>query len=106
MAWFFLILAGFFEAGFTTALRYVEGFTRIPPTIIFILCGGMSLYLLQKSSEDIPVGTAYAVWTGVGAGITVVVGMVAYNEPITILRVVFLTQLVLAIVGLNLISAK
>jgi len=106
MAWFLLVLAGFFETGFATALRYIDGLTRIPPIIVFVVCGATSLFLLTQAAQTIPVGTAYAVWVGVGAGLTAVIGMTIYHEPVTTLRIIFLVQLISSIIGLKLVSAE
>jgi quaternary ammonium compound-resistance protein SugE len=95
MAWFLLILGGFFEVGFTTALRFVEGFRNLPWTLVFLGSVTLSMGLLEIASRSIPMGTAYAVWGGIGAVGTVVVGMAFFDEPTTILRLL----LILAIVG-------
>lgn len=105
MAWTFLLLAGAFEIIATTLYRYTEGLTRVLPTIGLVLTGIASLYCLQRSIAEIPLGTAYAVWTGVGAAGTAILGIAFYNEPATFLHAIFLTALVAAIVGLNLISS-
>ena len=102
MAWAFLIAAGVFEIAATTAFRFVEGFTRLVPTLAFALTGIASLYCLNKAVADIPLGTAYAVWTGVGAAGTVLVGLAFFDEPAGTLRLAFLVVLVGAIIGLRL----
>jgi quaternary ammonium compound-resistance protein SugE len=104
MAWVYLLGAGVCEVICTTVFRYVEGFTRLAPSLAFFAVGLLSIYLLYRSLDGIPLGTAYAVWTGIGAAGTVVVGIVAYEEPATALRLVMLAILVGSIMGLKLVS--
>ena len=104
MAWITLLLAGAFEIGFTTALRYVDSITRWRPIAAFMVCGGISFYLLVRAAQTIPLGTAYAVWTGIGALGTAVLGIVVYGEPETTMRLVFLTLLIGSIAGLKFVS--
>lgn len=105
MAWVFLSIAGFLEVSFTTALKYSENFTRLWPSLIFFAAISGSMGLLSLSIKTIPIGTAYAVWTGIGAVGTALVGIVLFGEPATALRLVFLTVIVGGIVGLKLVSA-
>jgi quaternary ammonium compound-resistance protein SugE len=104
MAWITLLLAGVFEIGFTTALRYVDSIARWRPIAAFMVCGGISFYLLVRASQTIPLGTAYAVWTGIGALGTAVIGIIVYGEPATALRLVFLSLLIGSIAGLKFVS--
>ncbi len=104
MAWILLLLAGLFEIAFTTALRYTDGLSRPLPLLAFVVFASISLYLLMKASETIPLGTSYAVWTGIGAAGTVLAGIFYFDEPITTLRLLFLTALIGSIVGLKLVS--
>jgi len=104
MAWVYLLGAGLCEIVCTTVFRYVEGFTRIVPSVTFFALGFVSFYLLYKSLNGIPLGTAYAIWTGIGAAGTAVVGLLAYEEPATTLRLVMLTLLIGSIMGLKLVS--
>jgi quaternary ammonium compound-resistance protein SugE len=90
MAWFWLILGGLFEVGFTTSLRYVDGFRNLPWTLAFLVSVAISMALLEFASRSIPMGTAYAVWGGIGAVGTVVVGMAFYNEPTATLRILLI----------------
>ena len=80
MAWLFLIAAGFFEIGFALGLKYSEGFTRLWPTLGFMVSGGVSFYLLSVAMKTLPVGTAYAIWTGIGAAGTAVLGILLLKE--------------------------
>jgi quaternary ammonium compound-resistance protein SugE len=102
MAWFWLILGGFFEVGFTTSLRHVEAFRNLPWTIAFLASVTLSMGLLEYSARSIPMGTAYAVWGGIGAVGTVIVGMAFYGEPTTTLRLVLIALIVGAIGALKL----
>ena len=102
MAWFLLILGGLFEVGFTTALRFVDGFRNLPWTLAFLGSVTLSMGLLEYAARTIPMGTAYAVWGGIGAVGTVVVGMAFFNEPTTTIRVLLILVIVAAIAGLRL----
>lgn len=102
MAWIYLIVGGLFEVGFTTSLRFVEGFRNIPWTIAFLVSVGLSMVLLEIAARTIPLGTAYAVWTGIGAVGTVLVGMFWFQEPATTIRLLLILTIVAAIAGLKL----
>jgi quaternary ammonium compound-resistance protein SugE len=102
MAWFWLILGGLFEVGFTTALRFVEGFRNLPWTLAFLASVTLSMGLLELAARTIPMGTAYAVWGGIGAVGTVIVGMAFFNEPTTTVRMLLILAIVGCIAGLRL----
>ena len=102
MAWFYLILGGLFEVGFTTALRYVDGFRNAPWTLAFLISVTLSMGLLEYAARTIPMGTAYAVWGGIGAVGTVLVGMAFFDEPTTTIRLLLILAIVAAIAGLRL----
>jgi len=102
MAWFWLILGGLFEVGFTTSLRFVESFKNLPWTLAFLVSVGLSMGLLELAARTIPMGTAYAVWAGIGAVGTVVVGMAFFDEPTTTIRVLLILAIVAAIAALKL----
>ena len=102
MAWFYLIVGGLFEVGFTTSLRFVDGFRNVPWTLAFLVSVAISMGLLELASRTIPMGTAYAVWGGIGAVGTVAVGMLFFNEPTTTLRLLLILAIVAAIAGLRL----
>ncbi len=104
MAWVFLIVAGFFEVGFTTTMKLSQGFTKPIYTIAFLILAVLSFVFLTKATAEIPMGTAYAVWTGVGAFGTAVIGILFFKEPLTVWRVFFLSTLILSVVGLKLFS--
>ena len=98
------MLAGLLEVGFTTALRLSEGFSRLGPSLAFLTCAALSFLSLQKATGEIPLGTAYAVWVGIGAVGTLLVGVALFNEPVSVPRFVFLGTLVGSIIGLRLFS--
>ncbi|WP_218814113.1 DMT family transporter [Rickettsiella endosymbiont of Dermanyssus gallinae] len=100
-AWFILMIAGLFEIGFTTCMKLSEGFTQIPYTLGFIIFSCLSLFFLNKALTHIPLGTAYAVWTGIGAFGTALIGMFFFKDPISYLRVFFLILLIGSILGLK-----
>ena len=102
MAWFWLILGGLFEVGFTTTLRFVDGFRNWPWTLAFLVSVTISMALLELASRSIPMGTAYAVWGGIGAVGTVIVGILFFNEPAALIRVLLIFTIVAAIAGLKL----
>lgn len=102
MAWAYLLLGGLFEIGFASTLKLTQGFTKLWPTLIFAGCLALSFYFLNKSLKDIPIGTAYAVWTGIGAAGTAIVGILVYKEPATALRMFFIVMLIASIIGLKL----
>lgn len=105
MAWIYLIIAGVFEVIWAMGLKYSHGFTKSIPSLITL--GGMvvSFYLLSLATKSLPIGTAYAIWTGIGALGTVLLGIFLFNEPLNILRIVFLCLILVGILGLKLTSA-
>jgi len=105
MAWLLLILGGLFEVGFTTCLRFVDGFRNLPWTLGFLLSVTLSMGLLERAARDIPMGTAYAVWGGIGAAGTVLVGILWFGEPATSVRILLLLALIGCIVGLRLTAS-
>jgi quaternary ammonium compound-resistance protein SugE len=104
MAWAFLSLGGFFEVGFTTCLRFVEGFRNVPWTLGFLISVSLSMALLELASRSIPMGTAYAVWSGIGAIGTVLVGILVFGEAATLVRVLLILAVVVCIAGLKLVA--
>ncbi len=101
MAWVLLIIGGLFEIGFTTSLRFVDGFRNLPWTLAFLASVTLSMALLEAAARTIPMGTAYAVWGGIGAIGTVVVGMLWFGEPATTVRALLILGIVLCIAGLR-----
>jgi quaternary ammonium compound-resistance protein SugE len=101
MPWFWLIVGGLFEVGFTTSLRFVDGFRNVPWTLAFLVSVAISMGLLEVASRAIPMGTAYAVWGGIGAVGTVAVGILWFHEPATTVRLVLLLAIIAAIAALR-----
>ena len=93
-----------FEVGFTTCLRFTDGFRNIPWTLGFLASVTLSMGLLEVASRSIPMGTAYAVWTGIGALGTVIIGVIWFAEPLTLIRALLLFGAVACIAGLKLTS--
>lgn len=104
MAWTFLILAGLFEVAFTTCLKLSENFTKVLWSLGFFISITLSFYLLNKAIQTIPLGTAYGVWTGIGAVGTTLVGIIFFQEPAYFWRVFFLITLISSIIGLKVVS--
>jgi quaternary ammonium compound-resistance protein SugE len=104
MAWILLIIAGCFEVGFTTSLKFSDNLTRPGWTISFLACTVLSFYFLNKAIQTIPLGTAYAVWTGIGAVGTVIIGIVLFREPAEFWRMLFLFLLIGSILGLKFVA--
>lgn len=102
MAWFILVIAGLFEVGWAIGLKYTEGFSKLWPTVGTVLAMIISLGLLGIAMKTLPVGTAYAIWVGVGAIGTVILGMVLFGEPVTMFRIGSLVLIVAGIIGLKL----
>ncbi|HTU10387.1 MAG TPA: multidrug efflux SMR transporter [Allosphingosinicella sp.] len=104
MAWVWLFIGGLFEVGFTTSLRFVDGFRNIGWTLAFLASVTLSMGLLEHASRSIPMGTAYAVWGGIGAAGTVIVGICFFGESLGALRLLLLLGLIFCIVGLKLVA--
>ncbi len=102
LAWALLILGGCFEIGFTTCLRFVDGFRNVPWTLGFLASVTLSMGLLEVASRTIPMGTAYAVWGGIGALGTVLVGILWFGEPAATVRILLIFALIACIAGLKL----
>ena len=105
-AWICLIIAGLMETGWAIGLKYTEGWTRPWPSLATILLMAGSFYLLSKSLEDLPLGTAYAVWTGIGAVGTVTAGILLLGESRDTLRLLCIILIVSGIVGLRLVTPE
>ena len=102
MAWIILIVAGLFEVVWASLLDATKGFTRPAPTIGFLVTLAISMYLLSVATRSIPIGTAYAVWVGIGAGLTVAIGMLSGAEPVSVVRILLLLGLGACVIGLKL----
>ena len=101
MAWTLLVIAGLFEVGWAIGLKYTAGFTRLWPSVATAVAMIASVVMLSWAVRTLPVGTAYAVWTGIGAAGTVLLGILLFNEPATATRIACVALIVLGIVGLR-----
>ena len=102
MAWVILIISGMLEAGWALSLKASEGFSRLWPSVTFVVLLTLSMGGLAIALRTLPVGVAYAVWTGVGASLTAFVAVALFDEPMSVLKIVSLVLIVAGIVGLNL----
>lgn len=105
MPWLVLIIAGCLEVAWASVLPSTNGLTRPAPTAVFVLLLAASMFLLARAAEAIPIGTAYAVWVGIGAVGAAVVGIVVRGDPATLARLAFLTLLVVSVIGLKVVSS-
>jgi quaternary ammonium compound-resistance protein SugE len=101
MAWFYLFIAGLFEIGWAIGLKYTDNWSRLWPTVLTVAAMILSVIFLDLAVKTLPIGTAYAAWTGIGAVGTVILGMVLFNEPATAIRLGCITLIVAGIVGLK-----
>ena len=106
MAWVVLCVAGAFEVAWAVGLKYADGFTRPAPAILTVLAMGASFGCLTFAIKVLPVGTAYAVWTGIGAAGTTLVGVYLFGEPVSVLRLASVAMVLIGIVGLRLSAQK
>ena len=104
MPWLILLLAGFFEVGWAIGLKYTDGFSRLWPSVGTVLAMGLSVWLLGIALKTLPVGTAYAVWVGVGAAGTVILGIVLLGESANPARLISVALILAGIVGLKMAS--
>ncbi len=100
-AWIYLIIAGLLEICWAIGLKYTDGFSNLWPSVFTAITLVASMILLAKAAQVLPIGTAYAVWVGIGALGTAILGILLFHEPITVLRLVFLTLLLASIIGLK-----
>ncbi|MET3896488.1 quaternary ammonium compound-resistance protein SugE [Devosia sp. UYZn731] len=104
MAWVYLAIAGLFEMGWAIGLKYTDGFTRLTPTILTVGAMIISVVLLGIALRDLPVGTGYAVWTGIGTVGTAILGMMLFGDAATVARLVSIGLIIAGIAGLKLFS--
>ncbi len=104
MSWLLLLLAGLFEVAWAIGLKYTDGFSRPFPTLLTLIAMAVSVLLLAIAVKQLPLGTAYAVWTGIGAVGTVLMGIWLFNEPATLARVPCLLIIIVGILGLKFIG--
>lgn len=105
MAWVVLLLSGILEAGWAIALKLSDGFTRLMPSVAFVVFGAVSFAGLAWALRSLPAGTAYAVWTGIGAALTAMIGMVWLGEAVSTVKIISVVLIVAGVVGLNLADA-
>ena len=101
MSWIILFLAGLFEIAWAIGLKYSDGFTKLIPTIFTIVTMFISFYLLSLALKNLPIGTAYAVWVGIGTVGTVIAGIMLFGESMTLIRVISILFILIGIVGLK-----
>ena len=106
MAWFYLLVAGMFEIGWAVGLKYTEGFTRLWPSVWTLVALALSMVLLALAVKELPIGTAYAVWTGVGAVGTAILGIIHLGEPRDHPRLHSIAHIVAGLLGLKLVSPR
>lgn len=106
MAWFDLFIAGIFEVVWSTCLKYSHGFTNVMFTVLTFIGMGFSFWFLAHAVKSLPMGTAYAIWTGIGALGAVIVGVILFKEPVTLVRLFFAAMLLTGIIGLKLTSGQ
>lgn len=104
MSWIYLFFAGLFEIGWAVGLKYTHGFTRLTPSLLTVAAMAISLFLLGLALRSLPLGTAYAIWTGIGTIGTAILGIVLFSEPAAALRLVCIGMIAAGIVGLKLVS--
>lgn len=104
MSWIYLFIAGLFEIGWAVGLKYTDGFTKLWPSVITIIGMILSFYFLSSAVKTIPIGTAYAIWTGIGAVGTAILGIILFNESKEFIRVFFILLIIIGVVGLKLFS--
>lgn len=104
--WIVLVIAGLLETCWAIGLKYTEGFTRLMPSVFTLVTLAASMYLLAKAAQSLPIGTAYAVWVGIGALGASILGVLLFKEPVTMARVGFMILLLVSIVGLKFTSSQ
>jgi quaternary ammonium compound-resistance protein SugE len=104
MAWIYILIASAFEISWAIGLKYSEGLTRLWPSVLTIIAMLLSFYFLSLGTKTLPVGTAYAVWTGIGAAGTAILGVILFKEPASFPRILCLMLIVTGVIGLKLLS--
>ena len=104
MAWIYLFIAGLFEIGWAVGLKYTDGFTKLWPSVITIVIMILSFYFLSSAVKTIPIGTAYAIWTGIGAVGTAILGIFLFGESKEFIRLFFILLIIIGIIGLKIFS--
>jgi quaternary ammonium compound-resistance protein SugE len=106
MNWIILIIAGLFETAWAIGMKYSHGFTKLYPSLFVIITMAISVYLLSISLKTLPVGSAYAVWTGIGAAGTAVLGIIIFGESKELTRLAFIFLIIIGVIGLKIFSGK
>lgn len=101
LAWIYLVIAGLLEVSWAIGLKYTDGFSKLVPSLVTLIAIAGSMFLLAKAAQSLPIGTAYAIWVGIGALGTAIMGIVLFQEPVSVLRILFLLLLLVSIVGLK-----
>ena len=104
MHWIFLFIAGIFEISWAVGLKFSHGFSQIVPSVLTVICMVASFYFLALALKSLPLGTAYAIWTGIGTIGTVILGIILFKEPVTTIRLLCIALITTGITGLKLIS--
>lgn len=105
MAWIYLVMAGIFEIGWVVSMKFAQGFTKLVPSLCVAFCGAVSLWLLTLAMKTLPMGTSYAVWTGIGAVGAMVAGVMLFGESSSLPRLVSAVMIIAGIIGLKLTAA-
>ncbi len=106
MYWIVLFVAGLFEVAWAIGLKYTEGFSKLWPSVFTIVCMIISMGLLAYAVKHLPIGTAYAIWTGIGAVGTAILGIILFNESKELIRIFFIFLIVVGIIGLKIFSGQ
>ncbi|WP_292462293.1 multidrug efflux SMR transporter [Methanolobus sp.] len=106
MEWIYLVVAGMFETGWAVGMKYSEGMTRFYPTVFMVMCLVISMLLLERSLRVLPIGTGYAVWTGIGIIGTTILGIYLFNESADVLRILCIVMIAAGIIGLKILSVN
>lgn len=104
-AWIYLIVAGLLEICWAVGLKYTQGFTKLAPSLLTVITMSLSMFLLAKAAEHLPIGTAYGVWVGIGAFGAAILGIILFGEGVSPLRLFFLALLLISLIGLKLTAA-
>ncbi|NOV02490.1 DMT family transporter [Paenibacillus planticolens] len=104
MAWLYLVIAGVFEVVWAISLKFSNGFTRLIPSGVTIVGMIISFYFLAVATKTLPIGTAYAAWTGIGAVGAIIIGTLFLNEPVSLLRILFMILILVGVLGLKFTS--
>jgi len=106
MAWIYLLIAGLFEVGWAISIKYSQGFTRLGPSVATIALMILSFGFLSRALRTLPLGTAYTIWTGIGAIGTVFLGIILFQEPIEVRRLTCIGLILIGVIGLRLVSPQ